>query len=238
MDTVTKDTEGYMHGEYMMEGDSMMNNFAQGDMKDTLLEGVEMMPEGQGGMEVASSHSMGNKPDELESVVGLESLKHYPHHYGGGHTQLLSPATITKDGVELGCITGWPITGEHLAHNVFDMELDGTHTPLPGPKDISDNNSNISVSNYLGPAHTAYLGAQAEQSKSVINCAFLSTGVQQPDDSADLRKFMRESASPNPDRTPGVVVSELLGIFGDVEKGCMVGLESGVTILEDNIHYL
>jgi hypothetical protein len=157
------------------------------------------------------------------------------------------------------------------------MELNGTHTPLPGSKDISDTDINITVNKYLGPAHTAYLGAQAEQSKSVINCALLSTGVQQPDDSADLRKVMRESASPNLDRTPGVVdgrverfgdisvmvtkwerleqddnewkaeegmrrgnrklsrrMSELLGIFGDGEKGSMVGLESGVTLLEDN----
>ena len=96
-----------MHGELSMERDIMMNNFAQGDMKeDTLPEGVEMMPEGEGGMEVALSRSMGNKPDELESVVGVERLHHYPHHYGGGHTQLLSPATITENGVELGCVTG------------------------------------------------------------------------------------------------------------------------------------
>ena len=131
MDTVTKDTEGYMHGEYMMEGDSMMNNFTQGDMKkDTLPEGVEMMPEGEVGMEVALSRSMGKKPDELESVVGVERLQHYPHHCGGGHTQLLSPATITENGVELGCVTGWPITGEHLAHRILDMEMGATHIPL------------------------------------------------------------------------------------------------------------
>jgi hypothetical protein len=81
MDTVTKDTEGSMHGVYMMQGDSMMNNFAQGDMKkDTLPEGLEMMPQGEGGMEVALSRNMGNKPDELESVVGVERLNHYPHH--------------------------------------------------------------------------------------------------------------------------------------------------------------
>ena len=61
------------------------------------------------------------------------------------------------------------------------------------------------VSKCMAPAHTAYLGAQAEQSNSVINCVLLCTGVQQPDDTADLRKVMRESASPNLDRTPGVV---------------------------------
>jgi hypothetical protein len=144
---------------------------------------------------------------------------------------------------------------------------------------MSDTDINITVNEYLGPApaHTAYLGAQAEQSKSVIYCASLSTGVQQPDDIADLSKVMPESASPNLDRTPGVVagrverfgdigmmvtkwermdqddnewkaeegmrrgnrklsrrMSELLGIFGEGEKVSMVGLESGVTILEDN----
>ena len=102
MDTVTKDTEGYRDGELSMGGEPMMNNFAQGDMKeDTLPEGVEMMPEVEGGMEVALSRRMDKQPDELESVVGVERLN-YPHHYGGGHTQLLSPATITENGVELG----------------------------------------------------------------------------------------------------------------------------------------
>jgi hypothetical protein len=194
--------------------------------------------------------------------------------------RVLSPATITVKGVELGCVTGWPITGEHLGHSIFDMGWDGTHTPLPGPKDMSDTDRDITVDKYLGPAHTAYLGAQAEQSKSVINCALLSTGVQQPDDSADLRKVTLESASPNLNRTPGLVnsrverfgdisvmvtkwerleqddnewkaeegmrrgnrkfsmrMTELLGIFGDGEKGSMVGLESGISVLEDNILY-
>ena len=87
-----------------------------------------------------------SQPVEMGSLVGVESIREYPHHYGSGHTQLLSPATITENGVELGCVTGWPITGEHLAHNIFDMELDGTHTPLPGSKDISDSdNINISI---------------------------------------------------------------------------------------------
>jgi hypothetical protein len=93
-------------------------------------------------MEVALSRSMSNESDELESVVGVEVWR-------CGHTQLLSPATITEKGVEMGCVTGWPITGEHLAHSIFDMEWDGTHTPLSGPKDISDTDKNITVNEYL-----------------------------------------------------------------------------------------
>ena len=41
-----------------------------------------------------------------ESVVGVESNIVYPHHCGRGNTPLLSPATITKNGVELGCVMG------------------------------------------------------------------------------------------------------------------------------------
>ena len=141
----------------------------------------------------------------------MESTFDYPHLCGSGHTPLLSPAAISEKGVELGCVIGLHTTGGHEAILTRDINDSGMHTPLPGTKDISD----ITVNKYLGPAHTAYLGAQAEQSNSVINCALLSTGVQQPDDTADLRKVMRESASPNLDRTPGVVDGRVER-FGDI----------------------
>jgi hypothetical protein len=228
MDTVTLDAEGCR-----MEEDGMT---AQGDVEeDTLPEVVEMMPEEEGGMEVALSRSVGMGSDELESVVGVESIEYYPHRHGDGHTlvhstttitekgvelgcvpkQLLSLATITEKGVELDCVPGWSITGEHLAQRIFDNGCDGMNTPLPGPKDISDNNRNITVKKCLGTAHTPYLGAQAEQSKSVINCAMLCTGVQQAEKCTDLRKVTLEPASPNLDRTPGVVDGRVER-FGDI----------------------
>jgi hypothetical protein len=61
-----------------------------------------MMPEGEGGMEVALSRSVGMESDELESVVGVESIEYYPHRHGNGHTLVHSTTTITEKGVELG----------------------------------------------------------------------------------------------------------------------------------------
>ena len=67
----------------MMEEDGMT---AQGDMKEDTLPEVVEMPEGEGGMEVALSRSVGMGSDELESVVGVESIEYYPHRHGDGHT--------------------------------------------------------------------------------------------------------------------------------------------------------
>jgi hypothetical protein len=55
----------------------------------------------------------GHLPDVVGSMVGVESYIVYPHHCGSVHTPLLSPATITENGVELGCVIGLHTTGDH-----------------------------------------------------------------------------------------------------------------------------
>jgi hypothetical protein len=69
----------------------------------------------------------------------------------------------------------------------------------------------------MGPAHTTFLGTQAEQTKTGINCVLLSTGVQQPDDIVGSRRVMLESASRNLDRTPGVADGKVER-FGDIGR--------------------
>ena len=65
----------------------------------------------------------GHLPGE-DSVVGVESYFVYPHHYGGGHTPLLRPATITEKGVELGCVIGLPTTGDQGEVDNMVVELE------------------------------------------------------------------------------------------------------------------
>jgi hypothetical protein len=68
-----------------------------------------------------------------ESVVGVESYSRYPHHYGGGHTPLLRPVTITEKGVELGCVIGLPTTGDQGEVDNVMVELeDGDIKYCPG----------------------------------------------------------------------------------------------------------
>ena len=68
MDTVTLDAEGCMREE-----DGMT---AQGDMEeDTLPEVAEMMPEGEGGMEVALSRIMGMESYEVGKCGGGRKIR-------------------------------------------------------------------------------------------------------------------------------------------------------------------
>ena len=75
-------------------------------------EGTQF-PEEEEGKEEALSLMWDSLPNELGSVVGVESISDYPHLCGSGHTPLLSPATITEKGVELGCVIGLHATGGH-----------------------------------------------------------------------------------------------------------------------------
>ena len=81
--------------------------------------------------------------------------------------------------MELGCVIGLPSREEHKDIRILDIESGGMHTPLTGTKDMFGNRC-------MGPAHTTYLGTQAEQNKTGINCVLLSTGVQPPENTADL----------------------------------------------------
>ena len=105
MDTAAMATGEIIDEEDMVEDDMMRPDTAQEGMTvDTLLEVVGMLPEEEMGMVETMCTRGESQPDELEGVVGVESSGYYPHHYGDGHTLLLSPATITEKGVELGCV--------------------------------------------------------------------------------------------------------------------------------------
>ena len=82
-------------------------------------------------------------------MVGVESLIEYPYHCGGGHTPLLSPATIPENGVELGWVIGLqPTEGNYtlLTEDMTDCVTEGTdeaHTPTLGPGLCTDMTGNM-----------------------------------------------------------------------------------------------
>ena len=54
----------------------------------------------------------------------------YPHQYGSLHTPLLRPATITKKGVELGCVIMLHTAGGHGAQVVGDSQFSEIETGI------------------------------------------------------------------------------------------------------------
>ena len=209
MDTASMATGEIMDEEDMVEDDIMRPDTAQEGMTvDTLLEVVGMLPEEEMGMVETMCTRGDSQPDELESVVGVESSSYYPHHYGDGHTPLLSPATITEKGVELGCVIGLSIAGEHPGIGIVYTDRDDTHTPDTGPKDMSGDRG-------MRPVHTPSPGPQCKQRITVNDCVLLSTGVQPTEETADLRKVKLDSESTNLERTP-VMVEGKLERFKDI----------------------
>ena len=178
---------------------------------DTMSEEVGIWPEGEEGKGETLCGMGGSQLVNGGSVVGMESLLEYPNHYGSGHTLLLSPTTIPENGVEVDCVMELLITGDNEAILTEDIRDNDTHTPWPVPI--------YSVrKQYVGAVHTPCLGTstQAEQQMPGIYCVQLGTSVQPPDTIADLEKVSVQSASPNLNRTPGVV-------DGKEERFCDIG---------------
>ena len=121
---------------------------------------------------------------------------------------MLSPATITEKVVELDCVIGLSIAGEHPGIGIIYTDRDDTHTPDTGPKDMSGDRG-------MRPVHTPSPGPQCKQRITVNNCVLLSTGVQPTEETADLRKVKLDSESTNLERTP-VMVDGKLERFKDI----------------------
>jgi hypothetical protein len=136
----------------MMEEDIEDGQDIQDELEDE--DGDQVMPEVDTltSKEMMDTSDMYTRPEETEmqvvednhtitsgSVVGVESFKDYPHHYGGAHTPLLGPTTIPEKGVELGLVIGLQPTGEKYVDMTEDMTdsltvaADVMHTPTLGP---------------------------------------------------------------------------------------------------------
>ena len=89
-----------------------VGNNEQNEPEECIYCTIHCSGRGVEGKEEPLSLMCASQPVEMGSVVGVESSCEYPHHYGSGHTPLLSPAIITEKGVELGWVIGLSTTGE------------------------------------------------------------------------------------------------------------------------------